>query len=335
MPIPRISEERLQVQFQLRKGAPKTSNAPGRDLDHFRFDPTDPEDTELVDSFKHLYGTKPREVTIHFPKPDIDSVFSYWMEEYVAGGLIHRCDGDFKVERDGTGRLVRTDERCPFADMELMDPKRACKPVGRLQFTIEDLCFKVGRAVFGLFATGSINDIENLAGAFRVFDGLFEQRESGLLGIPFRLYRYQNEISTPGKDGKRLRRKAWLVNIELAPKELRLGLNRHALEQIELPPAEDQEIEPPFAMDPDTGEVIEPEPSPPEPEPEEESLEGTISEVKRLSTFEEITDKERAGIERRIAEGMNMESAKAGLAWLVSTIAQRQNEKQDDEGLPF
>ena len=77
----------------IRKGAPKQANRPGKDLNHFRVEFTQGEE-ETAKHFHELYGDEPRDINIILPFDEIDRVWEAWNEAYLAGALIHRCDGE-------------------------------------------------------------------------------------------------------------------------------------------------------------------------------------------------------------------------------------------------
>ena len=85
---------------QLRKGAPKpkNSNAPGKDLTYFRF-------TSEVDGvmakFYEFYDSEPRTIHVYLPFRTVEENFEAWQEHWVAGGLKHRCDGEYVVRIQG------------------------------------------------------------------------------------------------------------------------------------------------------------------------------------------------------------------------------------------
>jgi len=182
----------------LRKGAPKTDpSKPGADLDYFRFD-TD--DEAAHEKFIKAFGDKPRQIEIKLPYPTVDENFEAWREEYVASGLKHRCDGKNCVrwlKPDGT-----------YSEEPIKCPGR-CKQTGRLKVIIPAL----ERFACVMVNTTSIWDIitihQNLS-ALEMLCGT-------LRGIPMILCRREREISTPAGNGKRARRKKWLLTVEAEP----------------------------------------------------------------------------------------------------------------------
>jgi len=198
----------------LRKGAPKTGNAPGKDLDYFRFDA---DDEQAATDFAAAYGDKPRTIRIYLPFDTADENLSAWKEHWVAGGLVRRCDGQTSVLRQKPGGkgYDSTPHTCACVGMP-EGSKERCKPVGRLKVIIPEL----KRLAYVTTLTTSIHDIMNLSEQLRALEGV----RGGLRGIPMILSRIEREISMPGNDGKRVRRAKWLLAIEAAPHWVSLQL---------------------------------------------------------------------------------------------------------------
>lgn len=198
---------------QLRKGAKKPERGPGRDLDHFRFT-SDIE--EVQTAFEDVYGPEPRLINCVLPYPYVDGMtqtdgnWQAWNEHWVAGGLKHRCDGEYVVRqqnKDGT-----------YTDPEpgTVPCPGNCEPCGRLRIIVPEL----KRLAHVMVLTTSKNDILNLDAQLRAL----EELNGDLRGIPMQLRRTKNKISTPGSNGKRARRDSWLLSIEAAPSWVELKL---------------------------------------------------------------------------------------------------------------
>ena len=240
----------------LRKGAKKTSeNKPGADLTYLRFDSEDP---LAVRMFAEAYPDQEalRNIHVFLPNRTADENMESWVEEWVAGGLVHRCDGETKV-------LWRTPAGGYSTEKV---PCKNCKgkQVGRLSVIVPEL----GRLACITVLTTSIHDIIKLTAQLRAYEAL----RGDLRGIPFILRRRKEKVSTPGPDGKRLRREKWLLSIETQPEWTMLQLT--AMQRAALPagePVEDvdeghyeefpQGISGPFEeeveVDQETGEVVE------------------------------------------------------------------------------
>lgn len=210
----------------IRKGGAKTDEKkPGPDLDYFRFVTAD---QGAVAAFKKAeyspqlkveldrdaYGDKPKAIEFVLPFDTLEENFEAWREQYVASGLGHRCDGVNCISwRDERGKMnVRTaptDEKpCPTPTDE-QRKAGGCKQVARLKIIIPAL----KRFAYITVTTTSIYDIMTM---YRNL--LAIQMVSGTLrGVPMILRRTEKEISTPAGDGKRARRKKWLLSIEPHP----------------------------------------------------------------------------------------------------------------------
>lgn len=194
--FPRIGE--------LRKGAekPQTGNMPGKDLDYFRFTS---DDDDAVKAFEEAYGKQPRAIRCYLPYKDVESNFGTYMEEWLAGGLVRRCNGEtIEIER-----TVKGYDKVPHACKKGTPGGCKCKQVGRLTIVVPEL----RRFAYVVALTTSIHDIIELHGNLTA---AMEIR-GDLRGIPFILSRKPREISMPGSDGKRVRREKWLLSIEPAP----------------------------------------------------------------------------------------------------------------------
>jgi len=186
----------------IRKGEAKPNDRqPGKDLgDELRFVGVD--DGVTADWVATFGAAKVDEILIRLPFPTVDENWQAWMESYVAGGLVHRCDRRtvvLQLKPDGT--YDDTPRPC--------DGRCGAKPVGRLEVFVPAFQ-RMGTVTVH---TTSIHDIMNLDGCLRSLAVLV----GDLTRVPFTLKRVQRPISTPGSDGKRARRPAWLLHIEPAP----------------------------------------------------------------------------------------------------------------------
>jgi hypothetical protein len=189
--FPRIGE--------LRKGAPKPTqgNKPGADLKHFRFTSTN---ADVVKSFVNAFGNEPNELRIFLPYPTTEENFEAWIEEWGAGSLKWRGDGQ-------TLHIWQTPQGT-FSHEPKPQPSGQGKQVGRLKVIIPEL----GRLAYVVALTTSTHDIMELTSNLRAY----EATRGSLQGIPFILSRVPRMVSTPGKNG-RVRREKWLLHIEAAP----------------------------------------------------------------------------------------------------------------------
>lgn len=189
---------------KLRKGGKKTSaTRPGPDLEYFRFTSDDP---QIEAAFYAAYPAKPQSINVFLPNKAIDDNWECWQERWVAGGLMHRCDGETCVVwQDEAGEYQNTPEPCPGE----------CTPVGRLQVLLPEL-LQAGFVGYVTFETHSKHDIMSTQACLE--DAAGKSNGHGLRGIEFRLYRVAQKISTPMTDKqtgeiKRVRRVKWLVKL--------------------------------------------------------------------------------------------------------------------------
>lgn len=263
--FPRIGE--------LRKGDVKGDKRPGRDLTHFRFTSSLP---GTVEKFTAIYGDEPNEIDCFFPYATTDENFEAWQEEWAAGGLVHRCDGQQVVMYQKDGKYVMPDYGtlpCPYATgkRERTRQQPGCKQAGRLKVILPAL----GRLAYVVALTTSINDIMELHANLSAYEAL----RGDLRGIPFILSRVPRMISTPTDDGKRARREKWLLHIEAAPEWVQAQLS--VMQRAALPGASTPRLmiasnsQPDIVevVDCETGEIIE-LPDSPEPGTWEHLVEG-------------------------------------------------------------
>jgi len=265
-----------QVRFprigKLRKGAASPSGGGiGKELPYFRFVGEIPGATER---FEELYGPGPAALTVYLPYATVEENFSTWREEWVAGGLKHRCDGEtctIWLKPDGT--YSREPRQCPGG----------CKQVGRLSVILPDM-IEAGYVGQATAETHSINDLVSIDALLRFVAEGRRHNPMGLRGVQFVLRRVQEEISTPGKNGNRTRRPKWLMKLEPAADWMaaQLALQAAAEERERLAlagparaaiPARTQTMNG-RTVDTQTGEVIDADP----PEEDDEVIEGEISE---------------------------------------------------------
>ena len=181
----------------LRKGAIKPEKGPGKDLNYFRFDS---DDDAAVKVFTERYGEEPRQIFAYVPYQTTAENFEAWKEDWVASSLKHRCDGETMV-RWLTPQGTYSTEPRPCTG--------GCKQVGRLKIIVPEL----RRLAFVTVLTTSIHDIIEINSNLQAL----EAARGDLRGIPLIIRRAPREISTPGPDGKRVRREKWLITVEAQP----------------------------------------------------------------------------------------------------------------------
>ena len=253
MAIKRLQREREELgRFpslgKLRKGDVKQGNKPGRDLDCFRFT-SEREDIQAC--FEEAFGAKPVALTVFLPYKKLDDNFSTWQEDWEAGGLKHRCDGETCVLWWDEKRKVYSHEpkACPGK----------CKPVGRLNFFIPELL----RAGFVGFVTMETHGDFDMRSIMRSLKAVVDERGTDdLTGIAFTLRRTKSEITYLNAEGKRQHRSIYLVQLVPAVEWVRLQLTQQR-KLAQLPGGTDplpteQSPAQGTVIDAETGEVIEP-----------------------------------------------------------------------------
>lgn len=197
------------------------------DLDYFRVVFVEGEEA-AAEKFRAVYGEQPQEINIRFPFNDIDRLWSSSLSGFLAGGLVAQSDGEIYLYlRDGitnqdivrNGKRLDNGEAMPYNPDEpatyYMDKNNTrqpvfCEPSGLLRVMVPEL----ERAAFLTVVTNSWHDIEAIEA---YLEGLWGLTNGNIQGLPVVLKRRPNMISTPGSDGKRVRREKWLLHLEVEP----------------------------------------------------------------------------------------------------------------------
>lgn len=210
----------------LRKGAVMGTDKngktkPGADLDEeLRFVGID---DEITQDWVEQYGQDlVKSLRVNLPYATVDECWQAWREHWVAGGLVYRCDGkqhplwfDPKGGPKGSGAYVADAPKpCPGP--------QSCeaKAVGRLEVIPRDF----GRLGTVCVLTTSVNDIVQFDGSLRQLALLV----GDLRRVPMVLRRVPRKISTPGSDGKRVRRLKWGLHLEVDATWSRQMIQAHA-----------------------------------------------------------------------------------------------------------
>jgi hypothetical protein len=221
---------------RIRKGAKKTSNRPGEDLQWFRVE-FDEFEQETAAKFIEIYGDQPRLLRIVLPLPtsikpggEIDNPnWDAWREAYLAGGMVHRCDGErvwYHINPMTGEHEVRNGEPetiCPcatspdgktpigyYVNQKGKETPVHCEYIGRLQVILPEL----ERFAYLTLITQSFYDIINLS---QQMNG-YIQIHGNLQGIPFIVQRKPAEIPAPiGENGRKVRITKWMLSIETDP----------------------------------------------------------------------------------------------------------------------
>jgi hypothetical protein len=186
------------------------------DLEYFRFTSDNP---AVKQKFDELFGEKPTLLYVYLPYRTAEENFSAWREEWSAGGLIHRCDGETMTTwRTAEGKYSQEQRPCPYFTGEKKrapqahPPQPGCVQVGRLEIIIPELV-QAGHVGFVTFETHSINDIVDIMASLKQTEAARAKSPHGLRGVRFALWRRMEQVSTPAEAGKRVRRKKWMVQI--------------------------------------------------------------------------------------------------------------------------
>jgi len=183
---------------------------------------------QAAEMFLAEYGPEPREINVVLPFDTVDENLEAWNEAYVASALLHRCNGKKvirAIDPDSgevlveNGRSVETGEpvECDgkpityWTDKKGKDHPVYCEPHGRLRIIIPEL----RRLAFVTVLTTSTWDVLNLS---TQLEAIRDMNKGSLRGVPLVLKRRPYWKSTPsGSDGRRARRKMWLLSVEADP----------------------------------------------------------------------------------------------------------------------
>ena len=196
---------------KLKKGGPKTKDGGrGKDLEYFRFVAEKPEVQAVFDK---RFGPKPVSLNVYLPYDEVEDAFATWKEKWVAGGMVHRCDGVTMTVWLGADGKYHTDPKpCPYCGLQQTEAQKKadppCDEMGRLSVVIPEL-WEAGYVGYVTLETGGKHDLMSINECLTVA----QEARGTLKGIRFVLSRELEEVSTPGEGGKRMRRKMWMVKI--------------------------------------------------------------------------------------------------------------------------
>jgi len=232
MPIEGLSKTKMPFPEigRIRKGAKKIDKKkPGSDLKYFRVEFA-PGEEEAAETFRAAYPTdEPQKINIYFPFKEVNDNWYCYLDAFLAGGLYAQSDRKiYQFVRDGisgevlvaNGLDVSTGEPRPYVKGEpatyYIDGKGKkqplfCKPHGLLSVMVIELY----RAASLMVVTNSWNDVTQITNQLNFMYKWFGE---SLQGVPIEMSRKPQMISTPGDDGKRVRREKWLIQLEVMPK---------------------------------------------------------------------------------------------------------------------
>lgn len=225
---------------------PEDGKRPGKDLDHFRFEP-EPQFEWVTEFWRGLYADQPTEFSpVFLFGATADEVFETWMEEWSATGLQHRCDGETQYQRfdKAIGEYSSARVKCEA-------PACQCKRTGRLRLMFPDFIEASGVLGYVAITTHSIHDILTL---HRYLSDV-AQMYGKLEGVPFVFGRAKREVSAPKpKDpGTRIKTTKSLLYVHVLPDFTREHLARRmAVAEV---PALTDGLEGARVVDLETGEI--------------------------------------------------------------------------------
>lgn len=262
---------------QIRKGAPKGQNTPGKDLDYFRVTFLKGRNAEQIEArFREVYGDKPTAINIRFADHTLDSVWDANYECYKQGGLVAKAGSTAEqglywifYRHPETMETLISDGRARNQEgidlqnkpIDLTKPIYKNKngdpffmePVGRLKVVIPELAdLAVG---YFEFRPESPRDIRNVSAEMGVYDSIAKQYGKTIAGIPFVIVR-REEDTTARIDGKLVAKKSWVVHLDVQGEWGARALN--VIERLALPEiVEGEEVIPQL----EAGDIYESDPS--------------------------------------------------------------------------
>jgi hypothetical protein len=222
---------------QIRKGAPKGQNTPGKDLDHFRVTfLKGTRSDEIETRFRQVYGDKPTELNIRFADHSVEAVWDANYECYKQGGLVAKAGsteerGLFWIfyRHPETMETLISDGRARNAEgeelknkpIDLAEPIYKNKsgdpfylePVGRLKVVVPEIA-EIAVGYFE-FRPESPRDIRNISAELGAFDAIAKQYGKTIAGIPFILRRREEDV-TKKFEGKLTAGKSWVVHLDVS-----------------------------------------------------------------------------------------------------------------------
>lgn len=252
---------------QIRKGAPKTENNAGKDLDYFRVTFLQNVTAGLTSvnlgeilkkRFTDTYGVKPTSINVRFADGSIPAVWDANFECYKQGGLIAKAGSNENgpywifyrdpktmeaIISDGRPRTNEAEEMMS-KPLDLKEPiyKNSkgdpffLEPVGRLKVVIPELAdLAVG---YFEFRPESPRDIRNISAELGAYDAIAKQYGKTISGIPFILRRREEDV--PKRIGGKLTQgKSWVVHLDVTGEWAARALD--IIEQLALPEIVDGE----------------------------------------------------------------------------------------------
>lgn len=226
---------------------PEDGKRPGKDLDHFRFEP-EPQFEWVTEFWRELYADQPTEFApVFLFGATADEVFETWMEEWSASGLQHRCDGETQYQRfdKAIGEYSSARVKCEA-------PACQCKRTGRLRLMFPDFIEASGVLGYVAITTHSIHDILTLHRYLSDVAQIYGKLE----GVPFVFGRAKREVSAPKpkEPGTRIKTTRSLLYVHVLPDFTREHLARRVAALDDTPALTDG-LEDAHVIDLETGEI--------------------------------------------------------------------------------
>lgn len=215
-----------------KKGAPKPDRGPGKDLEYFRFESTDPAAVAAVEA---AFGKEPTQITCYLQGTTLEECFQTCKEKWGASTLMHRCDGEW------CSNFYDLDLKRRYSPPPGVKPcPGGCKEVGRLRVIIPQLM----RFAAVVFETHSKWDLISITESLIPF----ERHAQGLSRIPFVISRRPREISVPNpkSDTGRGRVTKSLLQIEADPRWVAEQMRQLAVQNYLLAPGPQDQALPPL-----------------------------------------------------------------------------------------
>jgi len=192
------------------------------DLDYFKV-VLDSAHPEAQDIFNQIYGDKPRTLRIVLANDDINRVWSYWYEAYIASQMIAKSDGEIMYYwKDPTTYKMKAvlDDKVPMpADLVVGKDKNGeeikMKATGRLNVVMPELRV----AGYLTLHTTSIIDIKAITAHLVGVQEFAHKLGVGIGVVPLVLRRTEQMVSCPKapNSGEKVRRLKWMLSIEADP----------------------------------------------------------------------------------------------------------------------
>jgi len=192
------------------------------DLDHFKIilDAAYAHQQQMIDS---LYGPTPQAIRIVLANDNIDRVWDFWYEAYIASQLIARSDGRvmyYWKDPETFEIKARLEDNIPMPQDLIVGKTSEGEPIklkqtGRLNVVMPEIPL----AGYFTLHTTSKTDIKTLTNHLNGVQEFAGRLGVGIGIVPLVLRRTQKMVSVPKTEGsgEMVRRPKWLLSIEADP----------------------------------------------------------------------------------------------------------------------